>query len=327
MKLSKVGELSLLDTLRRRFKKKAAGLVLGIGDDCAVIRPRKQHMLLTTDMMVEGVHFDLKWTTPFQLGYKLISVNVSDIYAMGGIPEYVLLDFAAPGDFDTEMFDSLCEGIKKALKAYGMVLIGGDISSADKVALSATVTGHAPRVIARSGAGVGDLIYVTGHLGDSAAGLMLMKNFGKPVAMEDGEKAKFRIGWETVRPLIKRHLMPEAVRPDRFVKKATAMIDISDGLLIDLKRVCRESRVGARIYEERIPVSEGLGRASAYLNVRPLDLAMAGGEDYELLFTAPKGARVDAFCIGEVAAPGMKLIDRSGKSRDIPVRGYQHFAL
>lgn len=327
MKLSDAGELSLLDILRKRFRKKAPGLLLGIGDDAAVIRPGKKNILLTTDMMVEGVHFDFNWTTPFQLGFKLVSVNVSDIYAMGGTPEFLLLDFAAGGDFDMKQFGRLFDGIGKALEAYNISLIGGDISASNKVVLSATVTGSASKVLTRGGARAGDLIYVTGFLGDSACGLEVMKRIGRAVEIEKGRKDDFPLGWSTVLPLVKRHLMPEAVKPGGFVRSTTAMMDISDGLLMDLSRLCKESRVGAKIYEEKIPISPELRKAAEYLNKKPLDLAMGGGEDYQLLFTAPGETRVDAYCIGEVTGSGMKLVNEKGKARNIKVRGYQHFAV
>lgn len=327
MKLSEAGELSLLDILRKRFGKKAPGLVLGIGDDSAVIRPRSKNMLLTSDMMVEGVHFDLSWITPYQLGFKLVSVNVSDIYAMGGKPEFMLLDFAAPGDFEKSQFDLLFDGIAEALKTYRLSLIGGDISAADRVVLSATVSGSAERFVGRGGAKTGDLIYVSGYLGDSACGLRVLKSIGRTVAIEKKKKVDFGPGWKAVGPLIRRHLMPLAVEPSRFSGKATAMMDISDGLFIDLSRLCKESGVGAKIYEDKIPMSEPLRKTAEYLGYDPLDLATGGGEDYELLFTAPARIKVDAFCIGEITRRGLRIAGRDGKSRKVTIRGYRHFAL
>jgi len=327
VRLCEEGELSLLDLLRRRFGKRAPGLVLGIGDDSAVIRPRSKSMLLTTDMMVEGVHFDLRWITPFQLGFKLVSVNVSDIYAMGGRPEFMLLDFAAPGDFEKRQFDSLLDGIEAALKTYKLSLIGGDVSAAGLVVLSATVSGSAARFVGRAGAKIGDLIYVSGHLGDSACGLQVMKRIGRTVMIEKNKKVDFGPGWKTVGPLVRRHLMPLAVEPTVFARKATAMMDISDGLFIDLSRLCKESGVGARIYEDRIPVSGELRKTAEYLGADPMDFAAGGGEDYELLFTASSDVRVDAFCIGEITKKGLRMIDREGNIRKVSTRGYQHFAL
>jgi len=326
MRLLDAGELPLLDILRRRFGKRAPGLILGIGDDSAVIKPRGRNLLLTTDMMVEGVHFDLAWITPFQLGYKLVSVNVSDVYAMGGRPEYMLLNFAARRDFDLEKFYSLFDGIEAALNDYKLALVGGDISSADKVVLSATLVGSASKYLGRGGAKPGDLIYVTGSLGDSACGLRILREMNRSVEIEKGKKSRFGPGWETTGPLIRRHVMPCAVKPDRFLRKATAMIDISDGLFIDLSRLCRESKVGARIYAGRVPISAEMKKAADYFRVDPLALATGGGEDYELLFTAPAGKKVDAHCIGEITKAGLRLIDKDGKSSRVPIKGYQHFA-
>ncbi|MBI5640550.1 MAG: thiamine-phosphate kinase [Nitrospirae bacterium] len=327
MKLSEKGELSLVTILEKRFKKRKRGLILGIGDDSAVVKPGRKPLLLTTDMMVEGVHFDLRWTTPYQLGYKIIAVNVSDIYAMGGRPDYVTLNFAASGDFDMDMFRRFLDGLEDALERYGAVLIGGDISSSDKMILSATVTGSAAKVLRRSGAKVGDRVYVTGCVGDSAAGLALLKRLRSPVEIEKKKKAVFGLAWDIVSPLIRRHLMPEAVSPGRFINKATAMMDISDGLFIDLLRLCRASRTGVRLYSEKIPVSEQLRMAAEYLGLDPLELAVGGGEDYELLFTAPAAEKIDAFCVGEITRSGMHYIDAAGKARQITVKGYQHFAL
>lgn len=327
MKLSEVGELSLLEIIRKRFRKKTAGLILGIGDDSAVIKPRNRDMLLTTDMMVEGVHFDLAWTTPYQLGFKLISLNVSDIYAMGGRPEFLLLNFAAGKDIDIKIFNKLFDGIENAMKNYNLSLIGGDISSSDKIVLSVTLTGYSSKILGRSGARAGDRIYVTGHIGDSACGLELMKKINRPVEIEKGRKAGFPLKWDIILPLIKKHLMPQARNPLKFIHKATSMIDISDGLLIDLSKICRESRVGAKIYTESIPLSDELRKTAEHLNLSPLELAMGGGEDYELLFTAPEKEDIRAFCIGEITKSGMKIVDKTGKSEKISIKGYQHFTV
>jgi thiamine-monophosphate kinase len=192
-------------------------------------------------MMVEGVHFDLSWTTPFQLGFKLVSVNVSDIFAMGGKPEYLLLNFSAGKEAALDFFDGFFDGIEAAMKKYKISLIGGDISASEKVVLSATVLGYAGKYLSRKGARPGDRIYVTGHIGDAACGLRLMKTLRKKVAIELGKKQKFPLPWEVVAPLIRRHLMPEAREPHRFNKAATAMIDISDGLMLDLSRLATKA--------------------------------------------------------------------------------------
>ena len=327
MKLSDAGELSLLEMLRKRFGKKSAAVSLGIGDDSAVIRPRNSHLLLTTDMMVEDVHFDLSWTTPFQLGFKLVSVNVSDIFAMGGDPGFLLLNFSAGRDATLAFFDGFFDGVETAMKKYSISLIGGDISSSEKVVLSATVLGYAGKYLSRRGARPGDRIYVTGHIGDAACGLLLMKTIRKKVAIELGRKHKFPLPWEVASPLIERHLMPAARDPHSFKKKATSMIDISDGLMIDLSRLCKESEVGALVYTDKIPLSDELERAASYLGLSPLELALGGGEDYELLFTAPAGRKVNACCIGEIIKTGLFLVDEEGQKRIAPIKGYQHFKL
>lgn len=327
MKLSGVGELSLLDYVRKRFAEKSKGIVVGIGDDSAVVRPPKGNLLFTTDMMVEGVHFDFSFTTPYQLGFKLISVNISDIFAMGGTPKFVLLNFAAGRDTEINLFRRLFDGIEMALKTYKISLIGGDISTSEKMVFSATAIGYSSRAVCRSGAGVGDRIYVSGNIGDSACGLELMKLINRPVEIEKNRKCRSALKWDIVLPLIRRHLMPEARNPARYAHLATAMIDISDGLLIDLSRICRESNVGALIYEKKIPISHQLKEAAEYMDLSPLELALQGGEDYELLFTANKNRKVDAFCIGEITDKGFKMLDRNGRTRNMQAKGYQHFAV
>jgi thiamine-monophosphate kinase len=327
MKLSSVGELSLLEILRKRFGKKSKAIRLGIGDDSAVICPAKSHLLLTTDMMIEGVHFDLSWTTPFQLGFKLVSVNVSDVYAMGGDPKFLLLNYSASKDTTLNFFSKFFDGIEKAMTKYGISLIGGDISSSEKVVVSATVTGYAEKILARKGAAVGDRIYVTGHVGDAACGLALMKSVREKIAIEQGNKHKFPLPWDIASPLVARHLMPIARDPHPFIKSATSMIDISDGLMIDLSRLCKEGKVGALVYRDNIPLSDELQKASGYLGLSPYDLALAGGEDYELLFTAPANKKVNAYCIGDIIDSGIFLIDEKGHKKKAPIKGYQHFKI
>ena len=328
MKLAGIGELPLVEKLRDRFSRKKTGVLLGIGDDAAVIRPSGLPLLITTDMMVEGVHFDFSYATPYQVGYKLVSVNVSDVYAMGGTPQYLLLDFGAPGTMELKSFTRLFDGVEAAMKLYGVSLVGGDVSSAGELVLSGAVIGYGKKALRRAGARAGDRIYVTGNLGDSACGLALLKRMKKPVEIEKGKKALLPpLSWKVIRPLITRHLMPTAVRPGRFADTASAMMDISDGLLIDLSRLCRESGVGALLYEEGIPVSDALREASAQLRKDPLDFAFAGGEDYELLFTSPRSSVAGAFCVGEITGQGMIMQDRRGRLRKISAKGYRHFGV
>jgi thiamine-monophosphate kinase len=323
VRLSDIGELKLLDEIKSRFSKRSRSVLTGIGDDAAVLSFGKGKILATTDFMFEDVHFDLKLVTPYQLGFKLISVNVSDIYAMGGRPRFVLLGMAAPAGTKETFINRLLDGVAQALKTYEVSLVGGDISSGRKMVLSATLLGSAEKAVTRSGAKVGDKIYVTGTLGDSACGLGLLKRIWRPVDLN--RPLNKPIKWSIMRPLLRRHLMPEARRPGTFIRRATSMIDLSDGLLIDLARLCSESGVGARIYENKIPISNQMRKAADFLGFDALSFALKGGEDYELLFTAPALRRVDASCIGEVTEKGMVMVDSFDQERPVRADGYRHF--
>jgi thiamine-monophosphate kinase len=345
MKLSQIGELSLLEQIRRSFCKKSKNIIVGIGDDAAVVKPSGKNLLVTTDMMVEGVHFDLSFTTPYQLGFKLISVNVSDIYSMGGKPFYLLLNIAVNKNTNKKFMDRLFDGVKDALTLYDAILIGGDLSATNAgTVLSATVIGYVKKHIPRSGANIGDRIYITGYLGDSACGLELLKKIKRPVSLELAKSKEQRVkskdpapyairsklseeglSWKVVEPLLRRHLMPEARDSKKFVKDATSMIDVSDGLLIDLWRLCNESKVGARIYIKNIPLSPELKQAASHLGISPIKLALSGGEDYELLFTAPAGKKVKAIYIGEITESERVIVDNSGRDQPFAPEGYQHF--
>ncbi len=325
MKLTDRGELSLLKAIRRRFQARAKDLAVGIGDDSAVIIPRNEALLLTTDLMAEGVHFDLAFTTYFQLGFKIISVNVSDIYAMAGTPRFVLLDIAAPAGTDEEMLGYFFDGVQRAMTLYGVKLVGGDLSASDRLVVSGTLVGYAKKPVMRSGARPGDRIYVTGNLGDSACGLELLKRMKRCVAIEQRVKINKPLDWSTMRPLLKRHLMPEARKPGRISTVASAMIDVSDGLFIDLSRLCDESGVGARVYLKHLPISLKMRKAASFLKLDPIALATSGGEDYELLFTAPAKKKVDAYCIGEIIAEDRLVVGKDGTERPFTAEGYQHW--
>ncbi|MDH5203067.1 MAG: thiamine-phosphate kinase [Nitrospirota bacterium] len=354
MRLSQIGELSLLEQIRTRFEKQSRTIIVGIGDDAAVVKQGDASLLVTTDMMVEGIHFDLSFTTPFQIGFKLVSVNVSDIFAMGGKPRYLLLSLAMDKNTETSFIDKFFDGVQQAIKLYGVSLIGGDLSSSKRLmSLSATLIGYTKKHIKRSGAKLGDKIYVTGTLGDSACGLILLKKIKRPIPLESynerAQRAKSKthrvqnnytllhalcsklleggLSCNVVEPLLRKHLLTEARDPKEFVRYATSMIDISDGLLIDLSRLCDESKVGARIYSKKIPLSNELKEAASYLGISPIKLALSGGEDYELLFTAPANKQVKALHIGEITESERAMIDSSGKKRIFSAEGYQHFGI
>ena len=348
MKLFQIGELCLLEQIRKRFEQHPPNILIGIGDDAAAIKPLNENLLITTDMMVEEVHFNLNFITPYQLGFKLVSVNVSDIYAMGGKPKFLFLNIAMNKNTDKKVLDYFLDGVDEAMKLYGLSLIGGDLSTSQiGMVFSATLVGSAKKSVKRSGAKVGDNIYVTGNLGDSACGLKLLKKIKRPVPLENTKEllaknteplrsllhdlrsalSATELKWSDVEPLIRRHLAPIAREPRNFAKDATSMIDISDGLLIDLSRICDESKVGARIYTKNIPLSSELERVSSYLGISPLALALSGGEDYELLFTVPDSRKIKATYVGDITESERVIVDISGREQTFSAEGYQHFGI
>lgn len=357
MKLHQIGELKLLREVRKRFSSKNSSIIIGIGDDAAVIAPQAEKIVITTDMMNEGIHFDLSFASPFHLGFKLVSVNVSDIFAMGGKPKYLFLNIAMKNDADEDMFWKIYEGISSAMDIYKANLAGGDLcASRNSIVLSATLIGTVNKIITRNTASVGDKIYVTGTIGDSACGLELLKRFtdesrdrvkhiGVTGYQNIGEKLDLRnpatptlqyIDFDIAEPLIRRHLMPVARDSTEIAKHATSMIDISDGLFIDLCRICDESNTGAKIYLDKIPISGEMKKTAEIMGLDPIHLAASGGEDYELLFTAhadshiptllrERADRVRVTCIGEIIEKDRIVVDEKGRDLIMKADGYQHF--
>jgi thiamine-monophosphate kinase len=325
MKLSRLGEFGLIERVRRTAPT-SRDVWLGIGDDAAWVRAKTDSFLVTADLLLEGVHFDLNWTSLSDLGYKTLAVNLSDIAAMGGIPAYLTLSLGIPRHFGSDELDRFYGGVKSLAIEHNVAVIGGDISLADKLVISASLIGHAPyRPISRSGAKLRNDIYVTGTLGDSALGLQLLKS-----------KLPRKKG---VAYLLNRHHKPTprlAVGALLARKRlATAMIDISDGLLQDLGHICKASLLGARIWEETLPLS---GAYRAMAGKDGTRYALAGGEDYELLFCARQSDRqlieqlqhqlkVPLTRIGACvpADEGIACLDRSGKPMSFPVTGHDHF--
>ncbi|MDX9714639.1 MAG: thiamine-phosphate kinase [Dissulfurispiraceae bacterium] len=355
MRIKEAGELNLLQEIKRRHNPSSTELrcnpeaIVGIGDDAAVLSLRDRNTLITTDMMIEGVHFDLSFTNIISLGYKLVSVNVSDIMAMAASPRYLFLNMAINGETEVDDFWRLFSGIEHAIGIYDLQLLGGDLSSSPGPAmLSATLLGASDSFVTRAGACPGDRIYVTGTLGNSACGLELLKRLSpdskemvrkidfiyefnfegvQTLRLDDSENSL--INFSTALPLIKRHLAPDARASQAYAAAATSMMDISDGLFIDLNRLCDESGVGAEIDLAKIPVSAELVITSGLLGLDMLNLAVSGGEDYELLFTAPpkisESELQGAVCIGVVTDSGRFATDSDGRRTEIKPRGYQHF--
>ncbi|HLC17050.1 MAG TPA: thiamine-phosphate kinase [Thermodesulfovibrionia bacterium] len=323
MRLADVGEFGLIRNISSLCSVKKSSILLSIGDDAAAITFKKPIVLATTDMLIEGVHFDLAYTTFFQLGYKTLAVNVSDIAAMGGQPEFFLLSVGIPQSFDAQWIEELYRGINELAQMTNTHVVGGDTCVSGSFVLSGTLLGSADRVVSRSGAQAGDTIYVTNNLGDSAAGMALLQAYGKTVNLEDNSFGSTELA--PFEPLVRRHLMPTPRFLDN-ISDITSMIDISDGLLQDLGHICEQSGKGAKVYLNQIPMSDTLRHAAERLNRNPLDFALRGGEDYELIFTS-SSALQGFFPIGEITEHEKVVVDHEdGQVTSVEWgRGYEHF--
>ena len=342
MKLSELGEFGLIERIRRSSAKKDFQAPIGIGDDAAALLCSPGSALLaTTDMLIEGVHFDLATTDMGSLGWKSAAVNVSDIAAMGGNPRFGLVALGLPQRTTVEQVEEFYRGFGRLAGRHGMQLVGGDTcGSRSGLIISVTVLGEAKRkeIVARSGARPGDLVFVTAKLGDSAAGREFLKSGSGGRAQGSRGRSLGPKSQETgVRKLIEKHLRPEPrVAWGRKLAAsgcASAMIDVSDGLSSDLGHICDESGVGAEIAEERIPLSKEL-RSAKGLRLPALAYALSGGEDYELLFTLPpakrkklRSLRIPVAEIGVITkGPERVLIDAQGRRTPLIPSGYDHFA-
>jgi thiamine-monophosphate kinase len=329
MDLHQLGEFGLIDRIRKRFPPPAS-TVLGIGDDAAaILPPRKQYLLLTTDTLIEGVHFDPAFSTFQEVGYKSVMVNVSDIAAMGGAPRYILISLGLTDRQTVEEIDRLYNGIESASRETGLDLVGGNIAfSTGPFFISPTVVGEVPKkeMLTRADAREGDLLYVTGTLGDAAAGLALLKK-----GIETKPFAR----------LVRRYRAPQARwREGRLLAEAripSAMIDLSDGFSSDLGHLMEQSGLGAEIEADLIPLSPSLRRAALQTGADPIEYALNGGEDYELLFSVSKSkikrlekmieeGSIAARRIGRMTPrrSGLRLIDPSGRRRTILPGGWDH---
>lgn len=330
----KKDELTIIREIRERFLFPEDSGV-GIGDDAAVLKLKKP-VLLTTDLMIEGVHFDLSYTSFYHLGFKIVSVNVSDIYAMGGDFKGFMFSVGVPETISEEDFNDLFDGLEAALKYYESFLIGGDISKSEKVVLSGVAIGQAEIPVLRKGAQPGDWIFITSFTGLSSAGLNLLKRLSDDEkkfikSIKDFKNFKKYPGKlseiEGINEILQRHFMPHARKSDKFRHWANAMIDISDGLLIDLHRVCEESQVGAEIYLDKIPLHPAVLKVAEYLNIDPMKFVLSGGEDYELLVTSDKEAeKYGLIPVGRIVKDrGIYLSDPIKGKIPAKPEGWQHF--
>ena len=324
-----MGEFGLIKSIVESFETRHPRIIKSIGDDTAVtLQTTDTYLLTTTDTLVEDIHFSSKFFPPHLLGRKALSVSLSDIASMGGTPLFFLVSLSVPGSTKSGLLDELYRGFKECADETGVVLIGGNTAaSPDKITISTTVLGEVPKdeVVYRNGACPGDRIFVTGTLGGSAYGLALLK---------DGETP----GDECDSVAIKRYLDPEPrIAVGRALAKgsiATAMMDVSDGLVLDLRHIAEESNVGAQVELAKIPMASCLEDKGPHI----IDLGLSGGEDYELLFTAPesklekinqlsKDLLLPITAIGTVMEKkdGVVVLDGKGAPVHLLREGYDHF--
>ncbi|GAA4344331.1 thiamine-phosphate kinase [Flaviaesturariibacter amylovorans] len=332
-----LGEFGLIEHLTKNIEFQNASSLLGVGDDAAVIDHYGKQTVLTNDLLIEGVHFDLMYTPLRHLGYKTVAVNVSDIYAMNATPTQILIGIAFSNRFSVEALDEFYEGVYAACARYGVDLIGGDTTSSQKgFIISCTAIGEvAPdQYVQRSGARKGDLLCVSGDLGAAYLGLLLMEREKKiylenPQIQPDLEGEKYIVG---------RLLKPEA-RKDivEFFATAgirpTAMVDVSDGLSSEVLHLCKQSGVGAVLYEDKLPIHDDTRQAAFKFNSEATACALSGGEDYELLFTIPQddyekiGNMNDISVIGYItdAEAGAHIVTKGGNKHALTAQGWNAF--
>jgi thiamine-monophosphate kinase len=336
--ISSLGEFGLIEHLTRNIEIQNASTIVGVGDDAAVIDHFGKQTVVTTDLLIEGVHFDLMYTPLQHLGYKSVVVNLSDIYAMNAIPTQITLSIGISNRISLEALDAFYEGVYAACDKYGVDLVGGDTASSQKgFIISVTAIGEVSpdQFVKRSTAKKGDLLCCTGDLGGAYIGLILLEREKKiflesPQIKADLEGEKYVIG---------RLLKPEA-RKDQveFFHQSeivpTSMMDISDGLSSEILHICRQSELGCVLYEDKIPIAEDTRNAAYKFELDPTACALSGGEDYELLFTVPQqdydklvlNEQISVIGYMTEAEKGAKIITKGGNTFDITAQGWNAFA-
>ncbi len=336
---SRIREFDLIKTLKRRYGTTGSRVVRGIGDDAAVIAAgRNCHYLLTTDLLAEGIHFVRRTASFTDIGFRAAAANLSDIAAMGGTPQYLLVSLALPRNATSRQVEQLYDGMMAACRPHRVRLIGGDTSASKGgwfISIMLVGSADSGRVLLRSGARAGDDLYVTGTLGDSRAGLQITERPRHRTRSRPLKAAHRRF-------LVRRHLRPTArVREGHWLSQArwaTAAIDLSDGISGDLRHLCRESGVGALLELAALPLSSACRQYASAVKQDPRVLALAGGEDYELLFTVPKRLRARfaraaaqrhfrVTRVGQMTPTreGLRMALTDGRQRPLPYSSYEHF--
>lgn len=335
--ISDLGEFGLIDRLTQNVSLHNASSLKGIGDDAAVIDNQGFLTVVSTDMLVEGIHFDLMYTPLKHLGYKSVIVNLSDIYAMNATPKQVTVSIAMSSRFSVEALDELYAGIHAACEKYSVDLIGGDTSASNKgliISVTAIGQGEKDKLAYRNGAKIGDLVCISGDVGGAYLGLQILERekqiyLANPNVQPDLEEQNYLIG---------RQLKPEARKDiiEMFAKNQlipTAMIDVSDGVASDLFHICKQSNVGAYLEESGVPIHPDSQLMALKFQLDPITCALSGGEDYELLFTIdPKDIDKikflpDIYIAGEITdvKDGIKLHTKGGNIHDLKAQGWTHF--
>lgn len=335
-RIADIGEFPLIDRLAEIVSTDHPDVIVGIGDDVAVLNGGESAFRLATiDAQVEDVHYLRQVIPPQKLGRRALTINLSDIAAMGGTPEYALVSLVLPSDTEVEWIEAVYRGMRNEADRYGVALVGGNVARAPKHAvLDVCVLGYVARehLLLRSGARPGDRVLVTGALGESTAGLRLVRTPTLSVAPEEHDHLLARLFTPTPR-------LSESAAIAR-TQRATAMIDLSDGLSSDVGHICERSDVGVRLWVERLPIPESVRHVADQTGEPAWDLALSGGEDFELCFTVPPDAVdevVDAVkaetgtrvtVVGEIwpAGEGRRLVLEDGREVPLEARGWQHFS-
>jgi len=329
MNLRDLGEFGLIRRIRERMTPTDPALIRGIGDDVAVVDRGRKALLVTTDILIEDIHFERAWSDPALLAKKSLVVNLSDIAAMGGTPKYFLISLGLPQDLPWSFIASFYRGLRQAARQFHVDLIGGDTSLSRRIVINICLLGEGDKkkLLYRNGARVGDLIFVSGTLGDAALGLKFLQRGG---------------GKAGPKRLMSKHLLPvpRIELGHALAEKGwgTSMIDVSDGLLIDASHLLEESHVGGLIREDQVPLSRLYRKWIGSFARDPYQFAMSGGEDYELLFTAParhrekilqlgSSLKVPVSCVGEIRPrrEGFHILGKNGRVSSPRRLGFEHF--
>lgn len=338
--ISEVGEFGLIDLLTKDFPLRNESSRKGVGDDAAVLSYGDKEVLVTTDLLLEGIHFDLRYVPLKHLGYKAAIVNFSDIYAMMGTPKQIVVSLGVSSRFTVDHIEELYSGIRLACDLYGVDLVGGDTSaSVTGLVISVTCIGEGKRdeIVYRDGAKPTDLICVSGDLGAAYMGLQLLERENR-VAAGRKDQEPFQPDFAGKEYILERQLKPEARKDIVQMLKdkgihPTSMMDVSDGLSSELLHICKASDVGCRVYEDRIPIDYQTACMAEEFNMNMVTAAMNGGEDYELLFTVPltdnekveklEGVKVIGYVTDKDL--GAAMITRDGQEMPIRAQGWNAF--